>query len=497
MQQQFDIAIMGGGLSGLCLARQLMLKNPKFSIVVIERNPYPVPEAAYKVGESTVELGAHYLSVVLGLKQHLVESQLPKAGLRFFFTEGNNHHIEKRFEIGSNAFPPVSSFQLDRGRLENFLYDDNQRLGITIVDNCQVKACDFSTPHSIIAHRNQEKLSFKADWVIDASGRFGLVKRQRQLQRPNQHNVNACWFRIEEKIDIDDWFPSSWSYQDVPKGLRYYSTNHFMGEGYWVWVIPLSSGSTSLGIVADDQLHPYKDINQFALALDWLEKYEPQCATVVKQNQHKLQDFHALKKFSHGCQQVFSENKWCLTGESGVFLDPLYSPGTDFIAISNTLITQLICTERSGESIELLTKQYQQLYFQMYQSSLNIYLNQYPIMGNRDLMVQKIIWDYAIYWGFTALLFTQGKLCDYAFLLDIRTYLQQVDMISAKIQARFRQRSPISANPIEGRFLNTLKIPELNSWQAELLDNYDEIQLKKKIKDNFSKIKELARNLFA
>jgi hypothetical protein len=30
-----------------------------------------VPEAAHKVGESSVEIGADYFSQVLGLKQHL------------------------------------------------------------------------------------------------------------------------------------------------------------------------------------------------------------------------------------------------------------------------------------------------------------------------------------------------------------------------------------------------------------------------------------------
>ena len=34
------------------------------------------------------------------------------------------------------------------------------------------------------------------------------------------------------------------------------STNHICGEGYWVWLIPLSSGPISIGIVADPRFHP-------------------------------------------------------------------------------------------------------------------------------------------------------------------------------------------------------------------------------------------------
>jgi len=31
-----------------------------------------------------------------------------------------------------------------------------------------------------------------------------------------------------------------------------------------------------------------------------------------------------------------------LTGEAGAFLDPFYSPGSDYIAMANTFITDLI-----------------------------------------------------------------------------------------------------------------------------------------------------------
>ena len=120
MGKQYNVVIIGGGLAGQCLARQLMMRNSNLSVLILERNCYPVTESAHKVGESTVELGAHYLRIVLGLERHLNDCQLPKAGLRFFFSEGQNQEIAKRFEMGSSAFPPAPSFQLDRGRLENF-----------------------------------------------------------------------------------------------------------------------------------------------------------------------------------------------------------------------------------------------------------------------------------------------------------------------------------------------------------------------------------------
>ena len=57
----FDVVICGGGLAGLTLARQLRLELPQLSVAVIDRLASPLPEAAFKVGESSIELGTYYL----------------------------------------------------------------------------------------------------------------------------------------------------------------------------------------------------------------------------------------------------------------------------------------------------------------------------------------------------------------------------------------------------------------------------------------------------
>src|SRR5262249_4086956 len=83
---EYDVAIVGGGLAGLTLALQLKKARPATSILVIEKQKHPVPEAAHKVGESTVEIGARYLRDILGLREHLETQQLIKYSLRFFFS---------------------------------------------------------------------------------------------------------------------------------------------------------------------------------------------------------------------------------------------------------------------------------------------------------------------------------------------------------------------------------------------------------------------------
>ena len=86
MENKYDVVIYGGGLAGLTLALQLKKENSGISILILEKRAGNAPESAHKVGESTVELGTHYIRETLDLKEYLDKHQLPKHGLRFFFS---------------------------------------------------------------------------------------------------------------------------------------------------------------------------------------------------------------------------------------------------------------------------------------------------------------------------------------------------------------------------------------------------------------------------
>lgn len=108
-QATTDVVILGGGLAGLTLAVQLKNARPETDVVILDKRQGLAPEAAFKVGESTVPAGAHYFAQTVGMKEHLEKFHLKKNGLRFFQPAGGNHDLTRRIELGRGSSPHTTT----------------------------------------------------------------------------------------------------------------------------------------------------------------------------------------------------------------------------------------------------------------------------------------------------------------------------------------------------------------------------------------------------
>ena len=82
-EEHYDIVIIGAGLAGLSLARQLSMMSDK-TILVLERQAQ-IPPDRQKVGESLVQVGGYYFSKVLDLEEYLLGEHYMKYNLRFYW----------------------------------------------------------------------------------------------------------------------------------------------------------------------------------------------------------------------------------------------------------------------------------------------------------------------------------------------------------------------------------------------------------------------------
>ena len=500
----FDVVILGGGLAGLTLARQLLIKHPSLRVAVVEKRDFPVAETTHKVGESTVEIGAHYLSEELGLKKHLTDEQLPKFGLRFFFKDAFQSLAEGT-EVGGSSFFAAPSYQVDRGRLENFLAEANVEMGATILDGARVKEVfiDSSengtqdTAHRVTFLKNKQCQTIEARWIVDASGRAAFIKRKLKLEEDLGHDINAAWFRIDQQIHIDAWCDDQdWQSLTGKVPRRWLSTNHLMGEGYWVWLIPLATGSTSIGIVADPRIHPLNTFNSVEKSFAWLEEHEPECADAIQPHLGKVQDFLAIKKMSRGSRQVFSVDRWGLVGEAAAFLDPFYSPGSDFIAIGNTMVGKLIAEDLAGKSIVHLAPTLQSVFLTLFQNNLLTYRDQYPLFGNPRIMAIKFVWDYAVYWGFPALLYFNDKLTDAQFIQSMSKGVEEIRDMNLKMQDFFREWYTADPNvDAIPAFVDQSNIEIMTRLNRELTEPMDDAELRKRFNTNVDLIRGLMHEI--
>ncbi|MGI8631091.1 MAG: NAD(P)/FAD-dependent oxidoreductase [Solirubrobacterales bacterium] len=483
-QDSYDVVILGGGLAGLTLGLQLKQRRPDTAIMIAEKREGPAPEAAFKVGESTVELSAHYFANVIGMEDHMKDAQNPKAGLRFFFPAGDNGDIARRVEWGSPRWPVVPAYQLDRGRFENELGRRNKRLGNDLLAGCRVEGVQLGDPgdrHRVTLSQLGSSFEVSATWVVDATGRASTLKKQLGLAKGNGHHVNSSWFRLDGGIDIEDWSDDEkWLGRMAERGLRKFSTNHLMGEGYWVWLIPLASGPISLGIVADPRFHPWEELNTLDGAIDWLHRHEPQLGNEVDSRRDQIEDFLRVEDFSYGCERVFSPDRWCLTGEAGAFLDPLYSPGSDYIALSNTYVTDAVCRDLDGDDVGERIERYNAQYFRQFEVSRAYYLDQYHLFGDAQVMCVKLLWDYAFYWSFPALWFYHDKWTDLEFLQQADGEYERAIQLNTRMQQLFQQWHELDGREWCNSFVTLF--PWLAQVSDELDDELDDEQLLAKAK---------------
>ena len=493
-----DVVIMGGGLGGLTLALQLKRRFGDIDVLVLERRAHPVPHAAHKVGESSVEIGAHYFDTVLGLKAHMHGAQLRKFGFRFFFSEGRRD-IAQVTEIGASRYLSVPSYQIDRGIFENYLADEAARAGVRFIDCALVRriemAEDAHAPHRLEWTREGETHAAHARWLVDACGRAGLLKRKLGLAEANAHVCNAAWFRIGERITIDHWSDSAeWRERCEPQA-RWLSTNHLVGTGYWVWLIPLASGSHSVGIVADPRQHPLETMDTFDKAMEWFRTWQPRLFDELDGKRHLLQDFAFFRDFSYGCKQVFSGQRWALTGEAGLFLDPFYSPGSDFIAMSNSYIADLVAHDRAGRSVEARARLYDQIYHSFYESTLALYTDQYALFGDPEVLPVKVIWDYTYYWGVLSQIFFQQRLTDLALLGSLREELQHCQRLNVAVQDFLRAWSKKSAKRNPAVMLDQAALPWFAELNRSLCDRLDDDAFRARMRASAEQLQVLAAEI--
>jgi flavin-dependent dehydrogenase len=477
MNSRVDVVILGAGLAGLSLARQLILTSSK-KILLLEKRPH-VPPARQKVGEATVQLSGYYFSKVLDLEEHLLRKHFMKYNLRFYWkTPGrSNTSYEDYSQSYIRSMSNVPTYQLDRNKLEGELLRLNlQSSNFAFqsgISNLTVQLSETDA-HQVAYYAAGCSHEIEADWVVDTTGRSKFLSRQLGLAKANPIRHGASFFWVEGLLNIEKLTSLTHRQSRVHKQRSmtghlpvWLATNHFVGEGFWFWTIPLH-GKTSLGLVYDREKISVDQVSTPAKLVDWVGREFPLFARDL--SQRKILDFAMFRDFSYDCRQTISDSRWALAGEAGRFTDPLYSPGGDLIALYNTLITDCILT-CDARLLKSKTRVYEMMMRSFYQAYVPSYAVSYEVLGDQECFAMKYAWELAVYFTFFVFPFINDLFTDLSFSGDFLQEFSKLGALNHNLQQfithYYRWKKGCFNSPAEPQFFDFTELQPLQS-SAEL-----------------------------
>ena len=399
MNVDYDVVIIGGAFSGAATALMLKRKRPEARVLIIEKT------TAFdrKVGESTTEVSSCYMTRILGLTHYLGHHQLPKQGLRLWFSNRPDQPFDDCVEIGTRYQSRLPGFQVDRAKLDSHILELACRSGCDLWHPAKVTSFDLNDGNgqTVNAVVDGGERTATCRWIIDATGRAAMFARKLGYFRPNtEHPINAVWARFSgvKEWDSYEWRERFPDYANHCRTAREWATNHLFGRGWWVWIIPLQGGDVSAGIVYDSRIFKFPEGPTLGQRLHAHILNNPVGREIFGQANVIEGDVHALSMLPYHSEKVCGDG-WAMIGDAAGFIDPLYSPGLDFCSYTSYYVADFVARSLAGEDVTTQLHHYNEQYPVTYRSWFrSLYKDKYYYMGDAELMSAALLLDVSSYY---------------------------------------------------------------------------------------------------
>lgn len=315
----YDILIIGGGPAGSSAA--IRARAAGLRTLVVEKSAFP----RFRIGESLLPAGNALLQE-LGVWEKIARAGfIEKSGARFLLGAGD---AEKKVRFSQGLVPGLEkTYQVDRARFDALLLDHARELGAEIRTGTTVRALAENTDGVTAT------LDVSSPDLSSASGS--------PLPAPRSRHVSARY--VIDASGRDHFFPAplkaALEPAAFPKRLAIYC--HFHGvprepgpaggdtvivrlpEG-WFWIIPIDARLTSVGLVTTQSafksagLAPAEHFAQVVASSPRLRALLADAAPAMA--------FHVTADYSY-YRRSLAADRMILVGDSGGFLDPIFSSG--------------------------------------------------------------------------------------------------------------------------------------------------------------------------
>jgi len=299
-----DVAIIGGGPAGSCAGT--FLARSGLRVGIFEKTHFP----RFSVGESLLPYGNDILRE-LGVWPKLEAAGfMPKYGAEF--CTGDRSRTQ-RFWFARNLAPQYEhSFQVERATFDKLLLDHAREAGCAVTEGARVTSID--TPDEpVMALRyvtDSGENGASARWVIDASGRGGLVGHllgwKKTRTQPTRRMAIYGHFRGV--------------FRNAGKAAGHITIVRLAGG--WFWLIPLDAGKTSVGLVLPVQdLYGRNPADAFDAAIAGSAELRDRM-----RGAERIGVLHTTGDYSWRFPR-FSTRRILLAGDAAGFVDPIFSSG--------------------------------------------------------------------------------------------------------------------------------------------------------------------------
>jgi flavin-dependent dehydrogenase len=326
--EQFDVVVIGGGPSGSVAACKLVKAG--FSVLILERLEFP----RFVIGESLLPRCNQILEENELLEVIEEQGYIVKGGAIFIDENKKEEIIDFRNNLGQKW---GTSFQVKREEFDSVLLNTASKWGADVRHKWEVT--DYNNDENIITakdeHGNTSKI--KAKFVLDASGYGRVLPKLLDLDIPSDLKLrNAIFTRIDGEIRRDGFHEG---FIDI--------VIHDNNKA-WLWIIPFSDGTTSMGIVCEEEYFTSTNLT----AEEFFDKVvqDHDYLREKLKDAKKLQPVGVINGYSSAIKKMYGKG-FALSGNATEFLDPVFSSGVTLALESSHKVSDLIIKELNGETV--------------------------------------------------------------------------------------------------------------------------------------------------
>lgn len=324
-----DVLVIGAGPAGTVAASYLKTKG--YDVMILEKDKFP----RFQIGESLLPCCMEHLDQAGLLEAVIPKNFQKKTGAAFMKGDKRcEFFFEEQYTKGWSW-----TWQVKRADFDLTLAEATRAKGVDVNFECEVLSVTCSKEKQIVEYKdiNENIITVESRFIIDSSGYGRVLPRLFDLSKPSTFSPRGAVFsHIEDK-------------NRTAEASNNIFVHSFDNNKSWIWAIPFSDGSTSVGIVSDREKVEELAENNGEKYKNFIREFEDLNGR-FKNSELKWEPKHILG-YSVGVKQMYGEG-FVLSGNSTEFLDPIFSSGVTFATASGLLSAKMTHRHLQGEIVD-------------------------------------------------------------------------------------------------------------------------------------------------